>query len=1022
MRKQVSQCAGCFILTAQEKPETGRKMREDLFKKACSADGIAGRPPYGMSTRMIELICWLRYEVNSMFTLSGVTESNFQSAYRRAFVWEPKARFIDPQVIEQVYQDANMDGYFGKNDELKDFLRSGPCVAAALRLQHAFEVQHSRDRCRQLIEEYAAKPLTEDMMRKACSLPARRRSDEVNANLQLPVDSTSQQERDLLLEKLTNVQQSVIEHCVKNQKSVFTKGMMRYLTLPKDHPRDMTRDSMFDALLSHELLMPSNKVSMKYKDSGFPCLVMKKTLAEFVTLQPNPEAVTLSEVHDLEAARKYLQGNADREANVACLLQYFQERAKQLKKKGKAGSHTVDKQERIAYYENLIRKVEAREETLGKLLEQAEAMDATPSKRRRRTKSGPASSSQVGQASQSDIPPAHAEVTYERSFQGIVRTRAYARGSKIGAQRLPRLLQCLVCPDTHDLDIENSVFVVLYQLISKLNEDAAIPSTVVETLESCAKDRSGICQNKLKLSVEKGKKILHAVLFGGQIPVSLRGNVFLQQLQQASIYLRWMACSLMREVYKAVVTLPDKNNPQASTLHYLYACAEDYILEAWTDCIIRHQPGHLSLHFDGVRVGRLSSEVEVSQLCQEAKEAIKEKTGFEVNIIEKHHYLFRQLCRTPAESVEQPMTDEDLHKHGNCIPLAIARLMPEKISDIKKLLQENNHKNKEAAQRGSRCYSSVLRYLSIAVTAEHELNIEDKGRYLLHTEHDGNPHCLACQVDDNCLVTVWDGVYKTTMLLDQLLSCRDKAMDASTLVTFKLIGSLGAAEAGEAKSPADALLGLHAGAGDLCDEWSQCLQNRFECQGPQPGSDDECDVVTRDEDLDPIVKAGDRLLRELRSEVDAEVGSSERNRRCCPLCPFRRFQDPGRVRHHIRSYHVDKKQFVCSGTKQLKLCCALFDNDQLRGRIQGSYLRRSSDILRATVKPPLPCSANDIDRHIRLVLTGSGPGFWSLKAVIDSPDLRRVRNFYYTRAFAELVYRELLMCHAKCKAVSWNCV
>ena len=120
MRKQVSQCAGCFILTAQEKPETGRKMREDLFEKACSADGIAGRPPYGTSTRMIELVCWLRFEVNSMFTLAGVTEGNFPSAYRRAVVWEPKARVIDPQIVAGPYADANMDGYFCKNEELKD--------------------------------------------------------------------------------------------------------------------------------------------------------------------------------------------------------------------------------------------------------------------------------------------------------------------------------------------------------------------------------------------------------------------------------------------------------------------------------------------------------------------------------------------------------------------------------------------------------------------------------------------------------------------------------------------------------------------------------------------------------------------------------------------------------------------------------------------------------------------------------------------------------------------------------------
>ena len=692
-----------------------------------------------------------------------------------------------------------------------------------------------------------------------------------------------------------------------------------------------------------------------------------------------------------------------------------------LRRKGKAGSHTADKMERIAYYENLIRKIEKKEDSLSKLLPDGRALDVTPSKRRRRTKSCAAASSEAGPASQSAIPPANEDITYERTFQDIVRTRAYAKGSKIGAQRMPRLLQSLVCPNTHDLDIENSVFVVLRQLLDKLNVNNAIPSAVMETMASCAKNRSTVCREKLKLSVEKGKKVLHTVLFGGQIPVQLRGNVFMQQLQQASIYLRWAACSLMRDVYSAVVDLPDKSNPQASTLHYLYACVEDYILETWTDCLTPYRPAHLSLHFDGVRVGGFTSQVEVSELCQEAMRAIKEKTGFQVNIIEKQRYLFRQLCRTPAESVEEPMANGDLRLPGNCIPLAIARLMPEKAKDIDKLLRENTHKNKEATQRASRCYSSVLTPLSIAVAPEHEMSIEDKGKYLLHTEHGGNPHCLACQVGDNGLVTLWDGIYKTTMRLDQLLAFGDKAMDAGSFVALKVIGSLNAAQEDEVTvSPADVLLGLHAGAGDLGEEWSRCLQNQLECRGPQPGSDDECDVITREEDFEPVVKAGDRLLRELRNEVDAEESSSEKQRRSCPLCPFRRFQDPGRVRHHIRSYHVDRKQFVCSSTKQLKLCCALFDNDQLRGTIRGSYLRRSSDILRTTVKPPLASSTNEIDRHIRLVLTDSGPEYWNTKAVVDSAELRRVRNLYYTRAFAELVYRELLMCHAKCKAASWN--
>ena len=183
MRKQVEQAAGCFILTAQEKPENCRKMREDLFKKTMSADGIAGRRPYGYETRMIELVAWKRYEVNSMIKFTGVSEKNFYSALRRGLVWEPKARFIEGNIIDNHYPDAHQDGYFRKDDGLKDFLRSDPCIAAALRLQHAFEVSESAESCRNMIEAYASKPLTEDRMREACGLKARKRTAEPQADL-----------------------------------------------------------------------------------------------------------------------------------------------------------------------------------------------------------------------------------------------------------------------------------------------------------------------------------------------------------------------------------------------------------------------------------------------------------------------------------------------------------------------------------------------------------------------------------------------------------------------------------------------------------------------------------------------------------------------------------------------------------------------------------------------------------------------------------------------------------------------
>ena len=426
-----------------------------------------------------------------------------------------------------------------------------------------------------MIEDYAAKPLTEDMMRKACGLPARCRSEEKGSqleNLQLPLDSTSQQERDALSRQLANVREAIVKECLAKHKSVFTKGMTRYLALPADHPATMSREDMYDALVQQEFLMKAHGFTGKQKDSSLPRLELKYKLEQLVPLKATEAVVTHREIHDLQAARKYIQGNSDREANVACMLQYFQEKKKALRRKGAAGSHTAETSEKIAHFEKLILKIEAREETLNNILRpSAQAGDLTQGKKRRLTSksSGSAAPCHATSTSQSGALIESAEIKYERSFQGLIRTRAYVRGSQIGAQRMSRVVQCLVCPGARDLDIENSVFVVVYQLLLKLNEDKAIPSAVMETMEMCAKTRAEVCRDKLGMSVEKGKKALHTVLFGGQIPSLLSQNAFMRKLQQASIFLRWTACSLMREVYEAVASLPEKTNPQASTLHYL---------------------------------------------------------------------------------------------------------------------------------------------------------------------------------------------------------------------------------------------------------------------------------------------------------------------------------------------------------------------------------------------------------------------------------------------------------------------
>ena len=87
----------------------------------------------------------------------------------------------------------------------------------------------------------------------------------------------------------------------------------------------------------------------------------------------------------------------------------------------------------------------------------------------------------------------------------------------------------------------------------------------------------------------------------------MAGHEFYKNLQRLSIYLRWLACSVLPDVYDALKGMPDKRHPGASTLFYLYAAVEDCILQAWEGAARELRPKHMSLHFDGMRLGGLES-------------------------------------------------------------------------------------------------------------------------------------------------------------------------------------------------------------------------------------------------------------------------------------------------------------------------------------------------------------------------------------------------------------------------------
>ena len=58
------------------------------------------------------------------------------------------------------------------------------------------------------------------------------------------------------------------------------------------------------------------------------------------------------------------------------------------------------------------------------------------------------------------------------------------------------------------------------------------------------------------------------------------------------------------------------------------------------------------------------------------------------------------------------------------------------------------------------------------------------------------------------------------------------------------------------------------------------------------------------------------------------------------------------------------------------------------------------------------CCRALLNRYIRLVLTERGPEYWRAD-VVGAESVRRVRNLYYTKEFAQMVYQEMLTRQAK---------
>jgi hypothetical protein len=452
LRKQVESFARCMICTGQEAPESSKKLHTDLYKKTMSADGITGRKPYGYTTRMFAIVGWKRLETNKLMHFSGVNATNFNSILRRALVWKPKARFLNPKFLVH-YPDHEVDGFFREDPTLGRFLSSSQASLAGMRLQHGFETKHSKDECYQLIEEYATgggdEYLTEDSMRLACGLPLRQRHAEPEALIaQFGAEPGSQADKDDGVGPWQTLRDVLVKFMLDGHKESITYYEFKKIQLPDRNMPNLPKEDLWKGLVDRKLVqnaINNNSKTGRKTESYMPLLTFESELADVIDVRKQDCDRVFTETHSLQDLHSYLHACSSRKHNMEAMQQYLSATSVKLTK----GRPNKDIQDRKTAALASLRKIEE----FNKYCEVWQTKLASSSKRRRlQSKTSEAASQGSFCQGEQECQQGDAEVVYHYAGDYSIRSRRYADSGC--AQTCPRRIASHTLAQTIDLDIQ----------------------------------------------------------------------------------------------------------------------------------------------------------------------------------------------------------------------------------------------------------------------------------------------------------------------------------------------------------------------------------------------------------------------------------------------------------------------------------------------------------------------------------------------------------------------------------------
>jgi predicted acylesterase/phospholipase RssA len=121
---------------------------------------------------------------------------------------------------------------------------------------------------------------------------------------------------------LQSVADAIAKHCLLTCKETLTRGMFKYLTLPKDSP-NLDKDTIWKKLVDEGMMAPVTLAHTKGKDAVRPIIMVKKKLLDIVITQCPVNLQSFQEAYDINSLNAYLSRCAHRHTNSAIIQNYF---------------------------------------------------------------------------------------------------------------------------------------------------------------------------------------------------------------------------------------------------------------------------------------------------------------------------------------------------------------------------------------------------------------------------------------------------------------------------------------------------------------------------------------------------------------------------------------------------------------------------------------------------------------------------------------------------------------------------